>query len=127
MDVALQVATRSTCDRAMVGCVLVKNKRIISTGYNGSPHGLPHCDEVGHFMIEGRCKRAVHAEANAIIYAKEDLSGTTAYVTHEPCVDCSNLLSAVGVTEVVYLKTYSGSSPRPEISFKKRKINESSS
>lgn len=127
IDIAKEVATRSTCDRAMVGCVLVKNRRIISTGYNGSPRGLPHCDDVGHFMVDGRCKRAVHAEANAILHAKEDLEGVTAYVTHEPCIDCSNLLSTAGIVEVVFLNDYQNYQLRPEISFKKRKINESSS
>lgn len=102
MNIAHAVAGRSTCDRASVGCVIVKDKRIVSTGYNGAPHGLPHCSEVGHLLVDGRCKRVVHAEANAIIHAKEDLSGSTAYVTHEPCIDCSNLLTNVGVKRVVY-------------------------
>lgn len=106
MDLAILVAERSTCDRAHVGCVITKNNRIISTGYNGSPHGMPHCDDYGHLMIGGHCVRTVHAEANAIIHAKEDLSGAIVYITHQPCVNCSNLLSMVGASKVYYRHGY---------------------
>lgn len=118
MSLAREVSTRSTCDRASVGCVITKDNRIISTGYNGSPHGLPHCDEVGHLLVNGNCKRTVHAEANAVVHAKESLEGAVVYVTHEPCRDCSNLLSTVGVSVVYYEKGYGNLSDHP-ISFKK--------
>ena len=62
MDITFQVAKRSTCDRARVGAVIVKDKRILTTGYNGSPAGLPHCDEIGHLMVDGHCVRTLHAE-----------------------------------------------------------------
>ncbi len=63
MKIAEDVALRSTCDRAMVGAVLVREKHIISTGYNGSPAGLEHCDDIGHLMVDGHCVRTVHAES----------------------------------------------------------------
>src|SRR5690349_1035987 len=66
LDIAFSVAERSTCDRAHVGAVLVRDRRILATGYNGSPAGLPHCDEVGHLLIDGHCVRTLHAEQNAI-------------------------------------------------------------
>jgi len=69
MAIARVVATRSTCDRKHVGAVIVREKMILTTGYNGSIRGLEHCDDVGHLMEEGHCVRTVHAEANAIVQA----------------------------------------------------------
>ena len=69
MDLAKMVATRGTCDRAYVGCVLVnKDNRIVSTGYNGSISGNPQCDEIGHTMRDGHCIATIHAEQNALLY-----------------------------------------------------------
>lgn len=102
MAMARIVATRATCDRAHVGAVLVDRKnRIISTGYNGAPSGLPHCDDVGHLMEHGHCVRTLHAEANAIVSSRADLNGATLYVTHFPCVRCANLVTASGIVRVV--------------------------
>ena len=67
MNIAKEVATRSTCDRKHVGAVIVRKKTILSTGYNDSIKGLPHCDEVGHEMVDGHCVRTTHAEAKAIV------------------------------------------------------------
>jgi dCMP deaminase len=107
MDIAFKVAERSTCDRAHVGCVLVKDNRILSTGYNGSISGHPHCDEVGHlYNEEGRCIRTIHAEQNALLLALGDVRGATAYVTHEPCETCTKLLNQAGIKRVVYAKSY---------------------
>ena len=72
MDIARQVATRATCDRKHVGALLVRDRTILSTGYNGSIRGLPHCDDVGHMMENGHCVATVHAEANAIIQAAKN-------------------------------------------------------
>jgi len=72
MRIAQEVATRSTCDRKNVGAVIVRDKTILSTGYNGSVRGMPHCDDVGHFMENGHCIATVHAEANAIIQAAKN-------------------------------------------------------
>ena len=107
LDIADMVAARSTCDRLRVGCVLVKDRRIVATGYNGSIKGHPHCDEVGHLLNEqGRCIRTIHAEQNALLHAKEDLDGATAYVTHEPCETCTKLLNQAGIRRVVFRRAY---------------------
>ena len=109
LDIAFTVAERSTCDRAHVGAVLVRDKRILATGYNGSPMGLPHCDEVGHLIVDGHCVRTLHAEQNAIIQsALHGISseGATAYVTHQPCLTCAKMLINAGVRRVVYAGNY---------------------
>jgi dCMP deaminase len=109
LDIAFSVAERSTCDRAHVGAVLVRDKRILATGYNGSPAGLPHCDEVGHLMVDGHCVRTLHAEQNAIIQAAlhgVSSEGATAYVTHQPCLTCAKMLINAGVKRVVYAGSY---------------------
>jgi len=109
MGIAKAVAARSTCDRAQVGCVLVKDNQIISTGYNGAPRGLPHCDEVGHWMDNGHCIRTVHAETNAIIQAALHgvaTSGSTCYVTHAPCINCCMALINAGIEHVYFGDAY---------------------
>ena len=67
MDIAEKASSLASCDRLKVGAVLVRDKRIIATGYNGSIAGEPHCDNAGHLMIEGHCKRTIHAEVNALL------------------------------------------------------------
>lgn len=108
MGLAERASERSTCDRAHVGCVIVKDKIIVSTGYNGSVHGLDHCDHVGHLLNdEGRCIRTIHAEQNALAHAERSLlSGSTAYVTHEPCETCTKLLAQQGVERIVFRNSY---------------------
>lgn len=109
MDIAQQVATRATCDRKHVGCVLVLNNSILATGYNGSIRGLPHCDEVGHMMEEGHCVRTVHAEANAIAQAARNgvrLEGATAYTTASPCWLCFRQLVNAGIVSIVFDEFY---------------------
>ena len=110
MDMAVAAANMSTCDRLSVGCVLVKDKRVIATGFNGSVSGQPHCDEVGHLLSdEGRCIRTVHAEQNAILQcAKYGISseGAYAYVTHEPCENCTKFLIQAGIKKVFFLHAY---------------------
>lgn len=103
------VASRATCPRRQVGAVLVRDKRIITTGYNGSPSGMPHCTDVGCRLHEGHCIRAIHAEQNAIVQAAlygVSTKGATCYVTAAPCVTCANLLVAAGVVRVVYGEEY---------------------
>lgn len=112
MELAQVVAKRSTCNRRSVGAVLVREKRILTTGYNGSPPGLPHCTDAGCLMVDNHCVRAIHAEQNAIIQAALhgiDLSGATCYVTSSPCVHCSKMLIAAGIKRVVYLDSYTES------------------
>lgn len=110
MAIAKQVATRATCDRLHVGAVLVSQDSVIlSTGYNGAPRGMPHCDEAGHEIVEGHCVRTVHAEANAIAQAARtgaSVEGATLYTTASPCYDCFKLLINAGVKKVVYNEFY---------------------
>lgn len=109
MKIAEDVAVRSTCDRAKVGAVLVKDKHIISTGYNGSPAGLEHCDDVGHLMVDGHCVRTVHAEVNAIIQAAVFGLATkdaVCYVTHFPCLNCTKMLINARISKLIYLNAY---------------------
>lgn len=117
IQVARMVALRSSCDRAHVGAVLVKDRRILATGYNGSPRGMPHCDEVGHLMRDGHCVRTIHAEMNAVISAASfgvSTEGATLYVTHTPCYECAKVLINAGIKEVIYDKPY-GRSPGTEL------------
>ncbi len=109
MKIAEDVALRSTCDRATVGAVLVKDKHIISTGYNGSPAGLEHCDDVGHLMVEGHCVRTVHAEVNAIIQAAVFGLATrdaVCYVSHFPCLNCTKMLINARISKLIYKNEY---------------------
>lgn len=114
LKVAHSVSSRSTCHRANVGCVLTVNNRILSTGYNGAPSSLPSCDEVGHLIHNNHCVRTIHAEHNAILSLLKQYprppEGITAYVTHQPCPNCSNLLHTYGIERVFYSKAY-GSAP----------------
>jgi dCMP deaminase len=109
MKIAAAVSERSTCDRAFVGCVLVREKRILTSGFNGSPAGQEHCDEAGHLMVEGHCVRTIHAETNAIIQAALHGVSTresTCYVTHFPCINCTKVLINAGITRIVYAESY---------------------
>ncbi len=109
MDIAFQVAKRSTCDRARVGAIIVKDRRILTTGYNGAPAGLPHCDDVGHLMVGGHCMRTLHAEQNAIIQGALHgvaVAGGTMYVTHQPCLTCAKMIINAGIERVVYAGEY---------------------
>ncbi len=109
MKIAYAVSERSTCDRAFVGCVLVLEKRILTTGFNGSPMGQEHCDDVGHLMVDGHCVRTIHAETNAIIQAAlhgVSTRGSTCYVTHLPCINCTKALINAGIHRIVYNVAY---------------------
>ena len=115
MEIATVVAKRSTCLRNQVGALFVKNKRILTTGYNGAPSGLDHCDLVGcarDGVASGtrhELCRAVHAEQNAIIQAALhgiSIEGATLYCTHQPCVLCAKMMINARVRKVVYQKSY---------------------
>ncbi len=109
MQIATQVATRSTCDRKFVGAVIVRDKMILSTGYNGSIRGLPHCSKVGHEMVDEHCIRTVHAEANAIVQAARNgiaIAGADIYVTASPCYYCFKLIANAGIKRVFYKEFY---------------------
>jgi dCMP deaminase len=109
MNIAREVSSRSTCDRKFVGAVIVRDKCILATGYNGSIRGLPHCDEEGHLMEEGHCVRTVHAEANAIVQAARNgvrIDGSAIYVTASPCWGCFRLIANGGIARVVFGEFY---------------------
>ena len=109
MQIARTVATRATCPRASVGCVLVRDHRILTTGYNGSPRGVAHCTQVGCAVFNDHCLRATHAEANAIVQAAlhgVTLAQSTAYCTHQPCVNCTKLFISAGIAKIVYEEAY---------------------
>jgi dCMP deaminase len=109
MNIARQAGTRSTCDRKHVGAVIVRDKTILSTGYNGSIRGMPHCDDVGHLMQAGHCVATVHAEANAIIQAAKNgvrIEGAEIYTTASPCWDCFKLVANAGIRTVYYGEFY---------------------
>lgn len=107
MSIARLLATRSTCSKKEegrgppVGCVITVNNRIVSTGYNGSLPGQPHCDDVGHLMVDDHCVRTVHAEQNAIVNATKSLWSGTAYITRIPCQHCLRLLLAARIHRIV--------------------------
>ena len=109
MQIARTVATRATCPRASVGCVLTRGHRILTTGYNGAPRGVAHCTEVGCTIDNDHCLRATHAEANAVVQGALygiSVDAAVAYCTHQPCVNCSKLLISAGITKIVYETAY---------------------
>ena len=109
MNIAKEVATRSTCDRKHVGSVIVRDKSILATGYNGSVRGLGHCDDEGHLMEDGHCVRTVHAEANAIVQAARNgmrIDGAQIYVTASPCWGCFRLIANAGIVRIVFGEFY---------------------
>ena len=109
MRIATEVATRSTCDRKHVGAVIVRDKCILATGYNGSVRGLPHCDDEGHLMEDGHCVRTVHAEANAIVQAARNgvrIDESSIYVTASPCWSCFKQIANAGVVRICYGEFY---------------------
>lgn len=108
MNLAKELARRSTCSsKIRVGAVLVSEEGfVVATGYNGSPSGQPHCDDVGHEKdVNGKCVRAIHAEMNALLQcARRGVSseGCTLYITHKPCPRCTQALVQAGVAAVIY-------------------------
>jgi dCMP deaminase len=109
IEIARTVATRATCPRASVGCVLTRERRILTTGYNGAPRGVAHCADVGCLLVHDHCQRATHAEANAIVQGAlhgVGVAGATAYCTHQPCINCAKLLISAGVERIVYEHAY---------------------
>src|SRR6185437_6270914 len=118
MTITRQVAERSTCLRAKVGAVIVRDRSILATGYNGSPAGMPHCTEAGCLIYESRtpdgeieqnCWRTIHAEINAITQAAKNgaaIRDADVYVTHTPCIHCLKVLINTGVRTVYYGREY---------------------
>lgn len=110
MHLAVIASTRATCDRRHVGCVVIsKGGHVLTTGYNGSAPGAPHCDDEDHLIHDGHCVRTIHAEANAVAQSARNgvgLSGGIAYVTTHPCPVCLLLLASAGVLNIVVLEPY---------------------
>jgi dCMP deaminase len=109
MNIATEVATRSTCARKHVGAVIVRDKTILSTGYNGSVRGLPHCDDDDHMMEDGHCVRTIHAEINAIVQAAKNgtrIDQSSIYVTASPCWSCFKSIANAGLTRVIFGEFY---------------------
>jgi len=117
MDIATLVASRSTCMRRQVGAVMVKEKNILATGYNGTPSGITHCSVTGCLREQLKVPsgerhelcRGLHAEQNAIIQAARhgiNIDGATLYCTHSPCIICSKMLINAGIRQIVYQVGY---------------------
>ena len=109
MNIAKQIASRSTCDRKHVGSIIVKDKTILSTGYNGSIRGMPHCDDVGHLMENGHCVATIHAEANAVLQAAKNgvmIQGAEIFITASPCWQCFKMLANAGIKKIYYGEFY---------------------
>jgi dCMP deaminase len=118
MTITRQVAERSTCLRAKVGAVIVRDRNILATGYNGAPAGLPHCLDVGCLIyksetpsgeLEENCFRTIHAEINAIAQAAKNgaaIGNGAIYITHTPCIHCFKVLINTGITRICYERAY---------------------
>lgn len=109
LQIARDIASRATCKRRQVGAVVVLDRRILTTGYNGAPHGLPHCTDVGCKMQDGHCIRTLHAEQNAIVQGALNgvsLRGATLYVTCQPCNNCAKMIINAGIVKVVFAGDY---------------------
>lgn len=102
-------ALRSTCTRLMVGAIIVRENRIISSGYNGSVADGDHCIDNGCYLVDGHCVRTVHAEANAVLQCAKfgvPTNDTVLYVTHFPCLQCTKQLIQAGISKIYYEKNY---------------------
>ena len=109
MTIGRVVASRATCDRKHVGAVIVRGRTILSTGYNGSISGMPHCDDDGHMMEAGHCVATIHAEANALVQAARNgvsIEGASIYITASPCWNCFKMIANAGIKEICYGEFY---------------------
>jgi len=109
LKLAMLASERATCPRMHCGCVLVKDRFVLATGYNGSLPGQPHCDDVGCLIVDNHCVRTNHAEINALVQATThgvNIKGSAAYVTNMPCTTCAKALIAAGVKRVVVFSDY---------------------
>ncbi len=129
MTITRTVAERSTCLRAKVGAVIVRDKNILATGYNGSPAGLPHCLDAGCLIYrsqtptgetEENCFRTIHAEINAIAQAAKNGSAirdASIYITHTPCIHCCKVLINTGIIRICYEKEYKLDTIKPLLQY----------
>lgn len=109
MSQSMLLSMRSTCSRLAVGATIVRDKRVISGGYNGSVSGDVHCIDDGCYVVDGHCVRTVHAEANALLQCAKfgvKTEGADVYVTHFPCLQCTKQLIQSGINKIFYLEDY---------------------
>ncbi|MBK9258075.1 MAG: dCMP deaminase family protein [Saprospiraceae bacterium] len=109
LKLAMLASERSTCPRMHCGCVIVKDKFVLATGYNGSLPGLPHCEDEGCLIVDNHCVRTNHAEINALTQAVThgvNIKGSTAYITNMSCTTCAKALIAAGINRVVVFSDY---------------------
>lgn len=109
MAQAQLLAMRSTCERLKVGATIVRDKRVIAGGYNGSVSGDVHCIDEGCYVVDEHCVRTIHAEMNAILQCAKfgiPTQGAAVYVTHFPCLQCTKMLLQAGISQIYYLKDY---------------------
>ena len=118
MSQSLLLSTRSTCSRLAVGATMVRDRRVISGGYNGSVSGDVHCIDVGCYVVDGHCIRTVHAEVNAIIQCAKfgvPTEGADIYVSHFPCLQCTKTIIQSGISNLYYLHEYRNSEYAKEL------------
>lgn len=112
IEMAVIASKRATCPRKRIGAIIVNDKKqVVATGFNGSPKGFPHCDDVGCMIVKradgkDNCARTIHAEANAIFQAGEQAHGATLYATVFPCPFCLKSIIQAGIKRVVYIEDY---------------------
>ena len=106
LNVATAISLRSTCPRLQVGAVITHKNRIVTTGYNGAPPGEQHCTEVGCMIVDGHCKRTIHAEENALEQLNLHGYPLKMYVTHEPCVICRERAKMYLIHEITWERNY---------------------
>jgi dCMP deaminase len=109
MNIARVASSRATCHRKFVGAVIVRDRTILSTGYNGSIRGMPHCSDAGHLMEDGHCIATIHAEMNAIIQSARNgtsIEGASIYITASPCWSCFKALANAGIQRICYGEFY---------------------
>lgn len=109
LKLAMLASERSTCPRMHCGCVLVKDRFVLATGYNGSVPGQPHCEDVGCLIVDNHCQRTNHAEINALVQAAihgVNIKGSTAYITNMSCTTCAKALIAAGIIRVVVFSEF---------------------
>ncbi len=109
LKLAMLASERATCPRMHCGCVLVKDRFVLATGYNGSLPGQPHCDEDGCLIVDNHCVRTNHAEINALVQATKhgvNITGATAYITNMSCTTCAKALIAAGIIRVVVFSDF---------------------
>ena len=106
IEIVKLISKRASCPRKQVGALIVKNNKIISSGYNGSPKGMEHCSDVGCLIENNHCIRVIHAEANALLQAGKEAEGSKLYCTLLPCETCYKLCIQAGIKEIIYLEDY---------------------